>query len=134
MGSVANAQYPTAATNTPSSWTKSPAQVNTCQGKSKVLCAINLVYHLSNDIFPLVDYQTYGEVFLPVLQSAADTLDIINDYGPFSTSVHEEIENFVSILESKEDAINEMLTTPAHFDLARKLKSAIRQIKKETAN
>jgi hypothetical protein len=113
-------------------WTDAHPNLSTCaNARSRVDCTINLTYKLANNLFPYVSYEVYGSTFLPILHAAALASDTLNDLGPWALETRVAVENLVVTLESKERQIDSLLSTPAHFDLARQLKSSIRIIKRE---
>lgn len=114
-------------------WTNSHALASsTCAySKTRVECAIELTYTLANSIFSHVSYEEFGDTFMPILQSAAVANDTLLDLGAWSHETRDAVNNLIRVLESKERQINKLMTVPAQFDVARKLKSTIRIIKRE---
>ena len=114
-------------------WTNANASASqTCaHSQRRIECAINLTYKLANSVYAHVSYEDYGNTFLPILQAAAEASDTLIDLGAWSLETRDAVQNLINILEMKQAEIDEFMTIPAHFSLARKLKSTIRIIKRE---
>ena len=102
-----------------------------CRTNDQIQCITTLAIKLSNEIFAYVDYKTYGDVFLPILQAAAIAQDVISDMGPYSATSKDAILALVKVIDDNESVISMMLQTPAHFNTARSLMSITRRIKKQ---
>lgn len=115
------------------SWTASQSNLygGCSYSDSGIDCSIALVFELANQIFPTVSYETFGKTFLPIIQAAAQASDTNEDLGPWSRETRRAVLHLVKVLEDKEDEIEKMMTIPAQFDVARRLKSSIRIIKRE---